>query len=448
MSQHINNKPSNENNAKNKFYQIKTFSEKNVTNVVQSQTNKDVYHTFQLNKLIEANDFQEIKNFILLECPSQQVLNIGINTLLKTYKKGNKIFYDILDLLLHAGANVNIPVNFSQQNQNKKIENVSLLMFGITQNDLDLINITLNYHPLINQKDINGRTAIIYALIYNNNDSTDIVKLLIKNKANINYSLNLEMNENIYEIHSVFTLACFQDLPHITKVLLENGVDANFRTKPNGDTGLHLAVKYGSPALLSLLLFCNRISPEIKNNQGKRAVDLLNENDGEKTKLFKKYYSNFMNNIRINQNQQQGNNIDNNVMIYNNNNTNVNNNNIGNNLNYQQFSQMLQNQMHIQQQNLNMLNYNNQNNTEHLEQNKSSPNNMNVLDNNNSESSADFSDEDEEDKENTINNIKIKNQTESSNNENNLMQDNVDKNIDKNNNLNEKIGRASCRERV
>ena len=437
MSQHINNKPNNENNSKNKFYQIKTFSEKNVSNVTQSQSNKDVIHTFHLNKLIEQNNFLEIKKFILSEHPSQQVLTIELNTLLKTYKKGNKNFYEIFDLLLQAGVNVNTPVNLSQQTQNKKVDNVSLLMYGIFQNDLDLINIILNYHPFINQKDVNGRTPLIYAIIYNKNDSTDIIKLLIKNKANINYSLNIETNENIYEIHSVFTLACLQNLPRVTKILLENGVDVDFRTKPNGDTGLHLAVKYGSPNLLNLLLSYNRISSEIKNNQGKRAVDLLNENDVEKAMIFKKYYSNLMNNMRINQNQQQGNNFDNNnVMIYNNNNNSINN-NAGNNLNYQQFSQMMQNQMHMQQQNLNMINYNNQNSSEHLEQNKTSSNNINVLDNNNSESSVDFSDEDEEDRENMTNNNKNRNQIEILNNESNLVQDNNDKNLNKNNNTNE-----------
>ena len=180
MSQHINNKPNNENNSKNKFYQIKTFSEKNVSNVTQSQSNKDVIHTFHLNKLIEQNNFLEIKKFILSEHPSQQVLTIELNTLLKTYKKGNKNFYEIFDLLLQAGVNVNTPVNLSQQTQNKKVDNVSLLMYGIFQNDLDLVNIILNYHPFINQKDVNGRTPLIYAIIYNKNDSTDIIKLLIK----------------------------------------------------------------------------------------------------------------------------------------------------------------------------------------------------------------------------------------------------------------------------
>ena len=45
-----------------------------------------------------------------------------------------------------------------------------------------------------------------------------------------------------------------KNLVHIVKCLLDNCADVNFRTKPNLETGLHLAVKYGSDELASLLL--------------------------------------------------------------------------------------------------------------------------------------------------------------------------------------------------
>ena len=67
------------------------------------------------------------------------------------------------------------------------------------------------------------------------------------------------MSENDIEYHSVLTLSCFKDLVKIVKCLLINNVDTNFRTKPNGDTCLHLAVKYGSPELVRLLLSYNKI---------------------------------------------------------------------------------------------------------------------------------------------------------------------------------------------
>ena len=427
MSQHIN-KQYNENNTKNKFYQTKTISEKDVTKLMQSKSTKDVTHTLCLNKLIESSETQEIIKFIIIERPSIQVLNNGIFYLIQKYQKGNSKFYEILNILLQYGASINLQLNLNQQNQNKKLENISLLMFAIKENDIDLVKLILEHHPDINQKDCIGRTAIIYSLIYNNHDSPEIVKLLIQNKANINYFLNIEMNENIFETHSVFTLACFQNLTRITKVLLENYVDVTFRTKPNGDTGLHIAVKYGSPNLLNLLLSYNRTFSEIKNNQGKRAVELLKENDTEKTNIFKKYY-NMMNNMnRLNnqnlQQQNNNNNVDNNNMnMYN------------NNLNYQQYNQMIQNQMHMGnnqiQNQQNMFNYNN-NNQDHNEKNNfkknnsgalyQSPNNNNILDainNKDSESSENLSDEEDDEKDNEIN-IKLNNNdvNNNSNNEN------------------------------
>ena len=419
MSQHIN-KQFNENNPKKNFYQTKTKSEKNVSNIMQSQTANDVTNTHYLYKLIELSKIKELKEFIILKRPSIQVLNNGIIYLIQKYQQGNSIFYEILNILLNNGASVNL--QFNQQNQNKILKNISLLMFAIKINDIDLINLILEYHPDINQKDFNGRTALIYALIFNDHDSPEIVKLLIQNKANINYSLDMEMNENIFENHSVFTLACFQDLPRITKVLLENCVDVTFRTKPKGDTGLHIAVKYGSPTLLKLLLSYNRTFSEIKNNQGKRAVELLNENDTEKTLIFKNYY-NIMNNMNRlnNQNNQQQNN---------NNNNDNNNMNVYNNLNYQQYNQMMQNQMHNQiqnQQNVNMFNYNN--NQEHIEKNNlkknnnnnlyQSPNNniLDVINNKDSESSENLSDEEDDEKDNELN-IKINN-SDINNNQNN-----------------------------
>lgn len=182
-------------------------------------------------------------------------------------------------------------------------------MFGIIHNDIKLINLILNFHPNLEQTDNLGRSAIIYAVIYDNHDSPDILNLLIKNNANINFSLNIQMSENDIEYHSVLTLSCFKDLVQTVKCLLINNVDTSFRTKPNGDTCLHLAVKYGSPELVGLLLKYNKINPEITNNNGKRAVDLIKEDDNEKRmeSIFINYYKKISFNTSIinNQNQQQ-----------------------------------------------------------------------------------------------------------------------------------------------
>jgi len=348
------NKGNNEASSKGKFYQTKTVSDKNLPT-----GNNDLTLTLYLNRLIEQFQIQEIEEFITKEKPSSDILKTAIILLLKKYNLGEENFYKLLDLFLQAGASPDIYINYNSQdnpkiNISEKDNNITLLMLGILLNDIDLINIVLKYNPNINQVDSLGRSAIIYAILYNQNDSTKILNLLIKNNANINFSLKIQLNHQL-EYHSVFTLACYQDLPRITKCLIDNYVDVNFKTKPGDDTGLHICAKYGRENTLQVLLSCERINTEITNKDGKRAVELVPDNDkkNEIMKLFINYYNNMnnkknndnninnfnfqqmnhfnqinqrhVNNININGNEQQNNNNINNNMI-NNINNNINNN--------------------------------------------------------------------------------------------------------------------------
>ena len=348
------NKGNNEASSKGKFYQTKTVSDKNLPT-----GNNDLTLTLYLNRLIEQFQIQEIEEFITKEKPSSDILKTAIILLLKKYNLGEENFYKLLDLFLQAGASPDIYINYNSQdnpkiNISEKDNNITLLMLGIILNDIDLINIVLKYNPNINQVDSLGRSAIIYAILYNQNDSTKILNLLIKNNANINFSLKIQLNHQL-EYHSVFTLACYQDLPRITKCLIDNYVDVNFKTKPGDDTGLHICAKYGRENTLQVLLSCERINTEITNKDGKRAVELVPDNDkkNEIMKLFINYYNNMnnkknndnninnfnfqqmnhfnqinqrhVNNININGNEQQNNNNINNNMI-NNINNNINNN--------------------------------------------------------------------------------------------------------------------------
>ena len=235
---------------------------------------------------------------------SKQILNQLLISLIQKYENREQNFYELLNKLLSSGALVDIPIIYNGIPQITEKENVTLLMFGIKNNDLNLINLILNKNPDIEKTDFLGRNAIIYTIIFDHNDSTDILNLLIKYKANINYSVKLEMSKNHFETHSAFTLAIFQDLINITKCLLDNNVDIYFRTKPNGDTGLHLAALYSNSRLLEVLLSKPEMLDflEVKNNEGKIPIELIKPEDQEKIEkinLFKKYY-NILNNLRIN----------------------------------------------------------------------------------------------------------------------------------------------------
>ena len=293
------NKGSIEQSTKSKIYQTKTVSDKDLPT-----SNNDVTLTLHLNGLIEQYQIKDIENFIEKEKPSSQILKTGINILLKKYILGDENFYNLLDLFLQAGASPNNPISYNPP-ENIKVptilekDNVTLLMLGIMLNDIELINIVLKYNPNINQCDNLRRNAIIYSIIYNHNDSPSILNILIKNKANINSSLVIQNSKSLSETHSVFTLACYQDLPRITKCLLDNYVDVDFKVKPGGDTGLHICTKFGKVNTLKVLLSCDRINPEIPNKEGKKAIELIPENDTKKEifQLFNNFYNNLIKTI-------------------------------------------------------------------------------------------------------------------------------------------------------
>ena len=379
-------KGNNESTSKSHIYQTKTVSDKDLPT-----SNNGLTLTLHLNKLIEQYQIKDIEIFIEQEKPPSKILNLGINYLLKKYNLGDENFYNLLDLLLRSGASPNNCIDYnSQENSNiqniSEKDNVTLLMFGIMLNDIKLINIILKYNPSMDQYDSLGRSAIIYAIIYNHNDSTNILNLLIKNKANINYYLKIQVRPNQFEFHSVFTLACYYDLPKITKCLLDNYVDIDFKAKPGGDTGLHICTKYGNENTLKVLLSCDRINPEIMNFDGKRAIDLVPDNE-RKNDIMKLFFTFIHNKANKNNN---GNNLNlKHINSFNIKNINGNINNINMSNNYKSFIN-----------NVNMMSMNsnvNNNNNENYSQNE------NNIENNTSNDSSDLSDEfDMKDKNNNL----------------------------------------------
>lgn len=274
-------------NMKDNFNQIETLLDKN-------NEGKEINKSLELQKLIENGQMHDINIFLKKYSLPPQILNEAIIILLHKYKSDNYNFYEILRLLLQNGASPNMPIIYQdKQNNIRQEDKVTLLMFGIIKNDIDLINLILNFKPDIEQKDSFDRNAIIYAILYDNNDSTTIINILIKNNANINYYYNLQ--KNIVQYHSVLSLACCRNLVKIVKCLIDNNADINFKTKPEGDSCLHLAVKYDSPQLVDLLLFYAHINPEIINNKGKRPVDLIkpDENGQIIKSIFNNYYNKY-----------------------------------------------------------------------------------------------------------------------------------------------------------
>ena len=307
--------------SKGKLYQTKTVSDKNIPT-----TKNDLTHVLHLNDYIKQSKVEDLFNYIQKEKPSQFEIKIAINELLKKYEPKNEIFYNMLDIFLKTGWPINFGINFPQIESQKifnfelnENEEITLLNLAILLNDIEFVKLVLKYHDQqsINQLDKKGYNAIVYSVLYNKNDNTDIIKLLIANGANVNQNFKIEISPNKYEDHSIFTIACYKNLPNIIKVLVDNPQTyVNFTINPSGDTGLHICARGGMENALKELLSCDRINPEILNKDSKKALELISDNE-EKNEMMK-LFVNFYNNKSMKKNDV--NNTTNNLSMMNNNN--------------------------------------------------------------------------------------------------------------------------------
>ena len=413
-------KGNNDQILKGKIYQTKTVSDKNLPT-----SNNDLTLTLYLNKLIDQYQIRELENFISQEKPSSSILENGISLSLKKYNLGDKNFYKLLDILFQAGASPDISINTNSKDNPKlpniqEKENITLLMLGIRLDDIELINTVLKYSPNINKCDSLGRNAIIYSILYNQNDSTDILNILIKNKADIDFDLKIQVAPNQYEQHSVFTLACYKDLPRVVKCLIDNYVNVNYKIKPEYDTGLHICAKYGRENTLKVLLSCERINLDITNKNGKRAIELVPDN--EKRNEIMKIFSNYNNKMNMNNNYNKG---------FNN----------PSNFNYQQMNA-------YNQQTMNNVNYMNSmgnntkinninNNINNIDNYKAYINNVNSM--NSNQSINNNSEKKSQKQNNSIENNHIFNDSSDFSDENELKEKQINKNLNKNNNFSNSI---------
>lgn len=282
----------NSEQQKAKIYQTKTVSDKNIPS-----GKNDLTHILHLNKLIEQSSPKDLLLFIEKETPSQYAIKTVVNELIKKYDTKNENFYKILDILLQAGGgNPNYMLNFVDNEHPKNLEKddeITLLMFAVIMQDIEMVKIVLKYDKEVNTQNQSGKTALVYDILYNKNDDISILNLLIEHNANVNQVFKLEINPNKFEYYSVFTLACHKDLPKHLKVLIDNHVDVNYQTSITLDTGLHICAKEGRENCLKVLLNCDRIHPKLINKEEKTAHEIIpdNEKKNEIIKLFVIYYN-------------------------------------------------------------------------------------------------------------------------------------------------------------
>ncbi len=184
--------------------------------------------------------------------------------------------FELIDILLKAGANVNAEskygatplirsvwcsravkkflesgANVNQRNINKR----TALLFAAETNNLESIKLLLDANADISVKDVEGMTALLYAIKSGNIEITKY----IYDKGGKN-DLSDEQNAA-----RALSIAAGISQPEMIKFLLQTGISANSRFKNNANA-LTMAAMRNNPEVVRLLLEAGA-DPNIKGSQ-------------------------------------------------------------------------------------------------------------------------------------------------------------------------------------
>jgi len=154
---------------------------------------------------------------------------------------------------------------------NNMLYGVTPLMKAVSNNDLITVHDLLEDNEInINAKDSEGDTALVYAVLHQNNGA---VQLLVQAGADIEPLLSLlttnpttnvntlvfgkqkhHLTKSILLYSSALMVACLYKIPFLVKYCLDRGANPNFKHPITGATTLMIAVNIGDRTLVQLLL--------------------------------------------------------------------------------------------------------------------------------------------------------------------------------------------------
>ncbi len=190
---------------------------------------------------------------------------------------------DIINLLIESGASVNEPIIFNalcqhgyidiverllkdgyKTNQKEKNFGRTPLFSGVEGNQIEVIQILLNYDADVNFKDELGATPLLVA------NNKEVLKILLENGADID-----AVDE--YGQNALFGLLIGERYECI-KYLLEKGIQVNIKDK-YGNTPLHRIHydSYNPQESLDIINLLVKYGADVnaRNNENKTPLDLL-----------------------------------------------------------------------------------------------------------------------------------------------------------------------------
>jgi len=173
-------------------------------------------------------------------------------------KKPNKIFRKTRSKRQSGGVTV-------QEEKDK------YLLDAVAIDDADKVGYALGAGANVNAKDNDGNTALILASGHYGHQTTEVVELLLKNGANVNY------DDGGQQAHGPALLfAADRGLIEIMELLLDNNANVNSTDSANTTT-LMIASGMGYYDIVKLLLKQPNINVNAKDKSGMNAIDWANE---------------------------------------------------------------------------------------------------------------------------------------------------------------------------
>ena len=240
----------------------------------------------KLKEFIENKDIESLSNLLNTENISKRTLNIGLCLALPKYYNNNQN-QDIIECLLNRGAEVDSHFRYMEKDKaySPKIEekdNVSCLMYACLKVDVVLIDLMCHEKHDVNLKDKFGRNTLFYPLLSENGDNADVINYLLNYPYEVNCKGKIENGKGGFTIHTPLSLAATKNYTECVKALLKYKADPNFKTIPDEDTVLHIAVRNSNVEIVKEILKISNVSLEEKNKEGKTPCDLaLNQSQTE-----------------------------------------------------------------------------------------------------------------------------------------------------------------------
>ena len=202
-----------------------------------SQTDNKTKAYEQLREYVYEGNVKEAENILKKYNGDINNLNYEDFTLLSIAVMDNNI--KMAELLLKYKADVNTVVS----------DGDTALILAADNNNMEMVKLLLSYGADIDYQGFRGRTALFCSLEYNRKENIEMVKLLIKNKADVNIAYDGDYENE----ETPLMYAIMKGYKETVKILIANKADINKRNRNNANALIY-AYMYGHEDIANILL--------------------------------------------------------------------------------------------------------------------------------------------------------------------------------------------------